>query len=181
MEDEKKTSGKVHVFSTERRSRLAETEKEGIPRRRTAADGKREYQMEGITGKNMEVRQDTPAGSGQTYQTAKEQPARPVRSSRYTGKTWAVSEKNTTTKRRREQENELKMQSLKMVLGVLIVVLAAAIFYEIILGHGTKMTGSERMAEQQRQKQELMMQSEEAASEAESAVIETESTVEEAE
>lgn len=59
-------------------------------------------------------------------------------------------------KRRREQENEAKIQTLRIVLGVLIVALLAAIFYEIILGHGTKLTGGERMAAQKQTKQELI-------------------------
>lgn len=70
-------------------------------------------------------------------------------------------------KRRREQENESKMQTLRMILGVLIVLLLAAIFYEIILGHGTKLTGGERMAAEQQKKQEMLAQQLEQESETE--------------
>ncbi|MDY3251103.1 MAG: polysaccharide deacetylase family protein [Candidatus Choladocola sp.] len=58
------------------------------------------------------------------------------------------------SRRRRERENETKMQLLMLVLGVLTVLLVAAILYEIVLGHGTKMTGAERMAAADRQKQQ---------------------------
>lgn len=66
------------------------------------------------------------------------------------------------SKRRREQENELKMQILAGVLVILIIVLAAAIIYEIVLGHGTKATGSERMAEKARLEQPVVIQQSEA-------------------
>ncbi len=52
-------------------------------------------------------------------------------------------------KRRREQENEAKMKVLWGVLGILTVLLVIALIYEIVLGHGTKQTGAERMAEQE--------------------------------
>ena len=52
----------------------------------------------------------------------------------------------TGSERHREQKNALKMQVLIVVLGVLVVLLAAAIIYEIVLGHGIKETGQERMA-----------------------------------
>jgi hypothetical protein len=50
--------------------------------------------------------------------------------------------------RRREQENAWKMQFLLVILGVLTAVLIAAVFYEIVLGNGTKQTGQERMSAQ---------------------------------
>lgn len=53
---------------------------------------------------------------------------------------------NRGTKRKREQENLRKMQALGGILAVLIVLLLAAILYEVVLGHGTKETGNERMA-----------------------------------
>ena len=59
------------------------------------------------------------------------------------------------TKRRRERENESRMRMLVGVLGILIVLLIAALIYEVLLGHGTKMTGAERMAEEARRKQEI--------------------------
>lgn len=62
--------------------------------------------------------------------------------------------------RKREQENEAKMRRLRVVLGVLIVLLIAAIFYEIVLGHGIKMTGQERMAFQKQQKQVILIEEE---------------------
>ena len=61
-------------------------------------------------------------------------------------------------KRRREQENEKKMRSLWCVFGFLCIALIAAIFYEVILGHGIKETGAERMEEQ---KQEFVVDTEE--------------------
>lgn len=54
--------------------------------------------------------------------------------------------KNNGLTRRKEQENAWKMQMLFWVLGALIVLLVAVIIYEIILGHGLKQTGKERMA-----------------------------------
>ncbi len=54
----------------------------------------------------------------------------------------------TGSARKREQENARKMQILMIVMGVLIVLLVAAMIYEVVLGHGTKQTGAERMAQQ---------------------------------
>lgn len=66
-----------------------------------------------------------------------------------------------STKRRREQENEQKIQLLSIILGVLVVLLVAAIIYEVVLGHGTKATGNERMAQQARTEQsEIVIQNE---------------------
>lgn len=59
--------------------------------------------------------------------------------------------------RRRDQENEQKMRQLRIVLGILVLLLTAAIFHEIILGHGTKMTGQERMAAEQQKKQNVII------------------------
>lgn len=59
-------------------------------------------------------------------------------------------------KRRREQENEAKLRVLKGILGVLIVILIAAIIWQIVLGHGIKQTGAERIAQQQKEKQEAL-------------------------
>ncbi len=57
-----------------------------------------------------------------------------------------VSERlNPVTKRKREQENLMKMQALGVALAVLIVLLIGALIYEVVLGHGTKQTGQERM------------------------------------
>ena len=53
-----------------------------------------------------------------------------------------------TGKRRRIQENEAKMRTLWGTLGILTVLLIAAIIYEVVLGHGIRQTGSERMASQ---------------------------------
>lgn len=65
--------------------------------------------------------------------------------------------KTTAAKRRREQESEMKMRFLWVALSLLSIALVAAIFYEIILGHGIKETGAERMEEQ---KQELLTDTE---------------------
>lgn len=48
--------------------------------------------------------------------------------------------------RRRDQDNEQKMRKLRVLLCVLIMLLIAAIFHQVILGHGIQMTGQERMA-----------------------------------
>lgn len=62
----------------------------------------------------------------------------------------------TGSARKREQENARKMQVLMIAMGVLIVLLVAAIIYEVVLGHGTKQTGAERMAQQKEiQRQEM--------------------------
>lgn len=163
MENDKKTSGKVHVFSGERPQRLTESKEDQMQRRRKSPRNAQAYaeKPQNIQG------QFAKSANGQNLkkQDKKTTNKQPLRESRYTGTTWAVSEKNTSTKRRREMEDERKMQSLKLSLGVLIVVLIATIFYEVILGHGTKMTGSERMAEQERQRQEMLMQTEELTTE----------------
>ncbi len=53
--------------------------------------------------------------------------------------------------RRREQENTQKIQILCVVLGVLTVMLIAALIYEVALGHGAVTTGNERMAQQEQE------------------------------
>lgn len=57
-------------------------------------------------------------------------------------------------KRHREQENEAKLRMLWIAFGVLVVLLVAAIVHEIVLGHGIRETGGERM-EQKRQEKML--------------------------
>ena len=70
----------------------------------------------------------------------------------------AEQKKAAAAKRRRDQESEMKMHILWAVFGVLCIALVAAVFYEIILGHGIRETGSERMEEQ---RQELILDTEE--------------------
>lgn len=97
----------------------------------------------------------------ETVQTAVRRQARP---SRYTD-TAPKNVGKVAAPRRREQENDLKMQSLKSILIVLVVILIAALIYEVVLGHGTRMTGSERMAEQEKAKQEMLLETESEAAE----------------
>lgn len=59
-----------------------------------------------------------------------------------------TEERRGQGERRRDQENTFKIQILTMLLGVLIVLLIAAVIYEVILGNGTKQTGNERMSGQ---------------------------------
>ncbi len=54
-------------------------------------------------------------------------------------------------KRKREQQAETKLRALWCVFGVLVVLLVAAIVYEIVLGNGTKETGAQRMERESRQ------------------------------
>ncbi|MCD8013785.1 MAG: MSCRAMM family adhesin SdrC [Lachnospiraceae bacterium] len=49
-------------------------------------------------------------------------------------------------RRRRDEETDAKMRLLWAILGVLVVILVAAIVYEIVLGNGTRETGSQRMS-----------------------------------
>lgn len=55
----------------------------------------------------------------------------------YTGERRSRGAEGTTltgaTRRRREQEQELKLQKLGIVLGILILLLIAAIIYELVL------------------------------------------------
>ncbi|MCD7819727.1 MAG: hypothetical protein LUH07_11870 [Lachnospiraceae bacterium] len=51
----------------------------------------------------------------------------------------------TSGRRRRDVETEARMRMLWGILCILIVILAVAIVYEIVLGNGTKETGAERM------------------------------------
>lgn len=48
-----------------------------------------------------------------------------------------------------EQENALKMRVLTIILGILTVLLAFTIVYEVVLGNGTRESGSQRMAQQE--------------------------------
>ena len=78
-------------------------------------------------------------------------------------------------KRKREQENILKMRTLGIILGVLILLLVAALIYEVALGHGTKKTRNERVAEQRRVERALQ-ESEEPAKEQETKAVDEEET-----
>ncbi|MCC8044646.1 MAG: hypothetical protein LIP12_03990, partial [Clostridiales bacterium] len=48
-------------------------------------------------------------------------------------------------RRRRDEETEFKMRVLWILLGILVVLLIIAIVFEVILGYGSRETGSERM------------------------------------
>ena len=48
-----------------------------------------------------------------------------------------------------EQENARKMKVLSIILVILAVLLAFTIVYEVILGNGTRESGSQRMAQQE--------------------------------
>ncbi|MCD7745289.1 MAG: hypothetical protein LUI13_08440 [Lachnospiraceae bacterium] len=50
-------------------------------------------------------------------------------------------------RRRKDEETDAKMRILWALFGVLVVLLVIAIVYEIVLGNGTKETGSQRMSE----------------------------------
>lgn len=69
--------------------------------------------------------------------------------SRNAGTSGRSDRKGTGYTRRREQENAQKMKILVGILGVLVLLLIAAIIYEIVLGHGVRETGRERMARQE--------------------------------
>lgn len=56
-------------------------------------------------------------------------------------------------KREREHNNERRLQILWAVFGILTALLVAAIIYEIILGNGTKLPGSQRITQPTRQEQ----------------------------
>ena len=68
-------------------------------------------------------------------------------------------------KRKREQENERKMQILGGILGILIVLLIAALIYEVGLGHGTKKTRNEQVAAQQESERRATQKAEKRAKE----------------
>ena len=113
------------------------------------------------------VRQETEAGQERPIRPeaetgehpAAEQEGRPVRPERREHAAAPTPVPATHTgKRRREQENEAKMRSLWSVLGVLVVLLVAAIIYEIVLGHGIRQTGSERMAQKKQEKIENVIE-----------------------
>ncbi len=79
-------------------------------------------------------------------------------------------------KRQREQENILKMRTLGIILGILILLLTAALIYEVALGHGTKKTRNERIAEQQRIERRMSPESEKPVKERETNVVDEEET-----
>lgn len=56
-------------------------------------------------------------------------------------------------KREREHSNERRLQILWAVFGILAALLVAAIIYEIVLGNGTKLPGSQRITQPTRQEQ----------------------------
>ena len=48
-------------------------------------------------------------------------------------------------KRKRSYEDQAAMRGLSIALVILVILLVAAIIYEVVLGNGTKATGSQRM------------------------------------
>ena len=48
-------------------------------------------------------------------------------------------------KRKRSYEDQVAMRGLSIALVILVILLVAAIIYEVVLGNGTKATGSQRM------------------------------------
>lgn len=145
MDERKKPTGRPMIYDgsqmgrmSRQRQNISETkEQENLKKEQT----EREQSVRSTAGQNkVKV-----IHSAKTAENPSSDIKRPVRES--------VAPKQG--KRRREQENESKMQTLTLILGVLIVLLLAAIFYEIILGHGTKLTGGERMAVEKQQKQDL--------------------------
>ncbi|MCD7814135.1 MAG: hypothetical protein LUH20_08855 [Lachnospiraceae bacterium] len=76
-------------------------------------------------------------------------------------------------RRRRDEETDAKMRLLWGVLFVLIVVLVAAMIYEVVLGYGSLETGSERMGTNA-QETELLSDTEETATEQQQTEEETE-------
>lgn len=167
MTEEKRTSAKIHVFSGERPQRAEENTKErAVRRRRTAEqpDQVRPVQKSGIKTVQNEQNTDRYADAGKQQ---KGQAAKAGRPSRYTD-TAPVRPANPAAKRYREQENDRKMKLLKRILAVLVAVLITALVYEVILGHGTKQTGAQRMAQQEQQKQQMLQESETAEMESES-------------
>lgn len=154
MTEEKKTSAKVHLFSEERLQYREDSKKErSVRRSRTQEQSGNRHGQEWI---KQQDRVQTNRIDGMDGTTQAKRPGGP---SRYTDR-WLESSGIPTGKRRREQEIEQKMNGLKRILGVLVLILIAAMIYEVVLGHGTKMTGSQRMAQQEQMKQQSMTESE---------------------
>lgn len=153
MTEEKKTSAKVHLFSEERLQYRDDSKKErSVRRSRTQEQSGNRRGQEWIKQQDrvQTNRIDGMAGTAQAK--------RPGSPSRYTDRL-LESSGMPAGKRRREQEIEQKMNVLKRILGVLVLILIAAMIYEVVLGHGTKMTGSQRMAQQEQMKQQSMAES----------------------
>lgn len=90
------------------------------------------------------------SGRPQVYDGQKSELARKMEDRRQVANKSVIQERLIpSAKRKREQDNIMKMRSLEFVLGILILILIVALVYEVGFGHGTMKTRNERMAEQQ--------------------------------
>jgi hypothetical protein len=156
MEESRKHAGRPQIYDGETSGYGRELE----DRRRHSARTRREETV-------SDPKEDDRSAAGQISET--ERPLQPLRNKleqgtdsiqplrakleKGTGGIRRSAQNMTGYNRRREQENAWKMQILLVILGILTVALIAAIFYEIVLGNGTKQTGQERMSAQKSESQ----------------------------
>lgn len=136
----------------QREARQAEPQKVRQPERREAKRGEMRQksaapQKDQDSKKAAGRKQRTPLGDSERLKPLRDKLEKGSDSIRRS------AESVTGSNRRREQENARKMQVLIVALGVLTVLLIAAIIYEIVLGYGTKETGRERMAAREKNSQ----------------------------
>lgn len=102
-------------------------EEQKKPKRRLPVDSAGHMRQEMPSGGAGHTRQEMPSGGAQRIRREPEH----------------ISDR----RRRREEETEAKMRLLWGILGILVVILIAAIIYEFVLGYGMKETGAQRMGE----------------------------------
>lgn len=130
MDEEKRPAGRPQIYTGEARQtrrgtsgKVTRTNDAGAPQKCQI------HQMPQSTRQTQERR----TAQGETPRQTQKAPAK-----RYT---------HVLQEKKPDYDNERKVRFLSGVLSVLIVILIAAIIYEIVLGNGTKKTGKERMAE----------------------------------
>ena len=139
MDENKKRAGRPQVYDDETSGYGRELE---YRRRMKAREQERQREAE-----KTQV-QERPREARNPQRQMMEEKLTPLRTKLEQGQEGIrkTAQSVTGAERHREQKNALKMQVLIVALGVLVVLLAAAIIYEIVLGHGIKETGQERMA-----------------------------------
>lgn len=159
MTEDKKKSAKIHVFLGERPKYADENVKERAVRRRRSAEQSEKLPLMQSSGIKIVQGEQNKDVYVDTEKQQNEQLRQWGKPSRYMDTAPAASP-NPAAKRYRELENDRRMKLLKRILAVLLLVLLIALIYEVILGHGTKQTGAQRMAQQEQQKQQTMQERE---------------------
>ncbi len=185
-EGSKKTPGRPQVYNGEisdlakkmEDRRRAERAKKAVPERQESAEQKEPSERQKLTEQQRLSEQQEPKLKQKSAEQKEpeEQPSLAKRDTEQSGPARkrvfrvvksvvggnAESDGSQIAKRQREQDNERKIRTLCVILGVLIAALIAALIYEVGFGHGTKQTRNEQVAEQQESERRAALESERA-------------------